>query len=176
MKVWLFLQRMDKGGTGGIFGWSYAQGVTVQECYNIGTITGIGGVGGIAGSIDSWHGGTMNITNSYNTGTIIRDTGACAGIVGGTGTNAEGIVSFTNCYNAGKMEYLNSVTNTAAYSICNYGTMTNVYYLENCGETVTTGTTAVTKEELKSEAFVKMLGEDVWKMSSKGYPVLQWEN
>lgn len=76
---------------GGIVGWSVADMLKIENCYNDATLYGIYGIAGLVGEINS-NNRSLTIENSYNSGTIKYDlssggspsaTGALVGYAGG---------------------------------------------------------------------------------------------
>mgnify|MGYP000068554959 CR=1 FL=1 len=102
------------GTAGGVSGYNYTGSIT--DCYNIGSVSGSeGNVGGVNGYND---GGT--ITNSYNAGSV---SGTERYVGGVSGYNDGGTI--TNCYNTGSSVsgsgYVGGVNGR------NQGTITNCY-------------------------------------------------
>lgn len=97
------------GWVGGIVG--EASATTIENCVNNGTVTAKGidsyfnGVGGIAGGTA----GTVNITNSYNTGAVSYKyrwssmEPSTGGIVGACKDSGKQVLTMTNCYSTGKI-------------------------------------------------------------------------
>ena len=104
------------GTAGGVSGYNYTGSIT--DCYNIGSVSGSeGNVGGVNGYND---GGT--ITNCYNTGSSVSGSG----YVGGVNGRNQGTI--TNCYNtssvSGKERYVGGVIGRNESN----ATITNCYY------------------------------------------------
>ena len=76
---------------GGVCGNNYTG--TITNCYNTGSVSGLGTLGGVSG-----YNYTGSITNCYNTGNV---SGSSGFVVGVSGYNYTG--SITNCYNAGSV-------------------------------------------------------------------------
>ncbi len=76
---------------GGMCGNNYTG--TISNCYNTGSVSGIGTAGGVSG-----YNYTGSITNCYNTGNVSGSSGFVGGV---SGYNYTG--SITNCYNAGSV-------------------------------------------------------------------------
>ena len=76
---------------GGVCGNNYTG--TITNCYNTGSVSGIGTAGGVSGYNDNG-----SITNCYNTGNVSGSSGFVGGV---SGYNYTG--SITNCYNAGSV-------------------------------------------------------------------------
>lgn len=162
---------------GVVEGTKYTAGVVGEAaCYNVlsvanlGTVVGGDYVGGVAG-----HSKYAKIDGVYNRGDISAKTR-----VGGiTGYNQEGVTS--SAYSTGKVDGDSLVGLMIGY---NYNTtMADYYYLKqgdqepfglNNGGGVATPKTA---EEMKSQEFAEILGEDFVYDSelNDGYPVLEWE-
>lgn len=162
---------------GVVEGTKYTAGVVGEAaCYNVlsvanlGTVVGGDYVGGVAG-----HSKYAKIDGVYNRGDISAKTR-----VGGiTGYNQEGVTS--SAYSTGKVDGDSLVGLMIGY---NYNTtMADYYYLEqgeqepfglNNGGGVATPKTA---EEMKSQEFAELLGDDFVYDSemNDGYPVLDWE-
>ena len=157
---------MTGGNVGGIVGDAYY--VTINNCYNTGSISAIGYGGGIIGHTDGYNtinncyntgmvwvqypydyaggiigGGGTIINNCYNTGHI--GCGDCYG--GGISGEGELDVIITNCYNVGY----------AYYGITRYGAdVTNSYYLNTC-VVEPGGGIPKTAEFMKIQEFVDLL-------------------
>lgn len=111
---------------------------TVTNCYNMGTVYGMGNVGGVCGE----NFGTL--TNCYNTGTVSTTTNTAYG--GGVcGNNACKII---NCYNTGKVS---GTSNVGALCGSDSGTVTKCYYLANCNAEGTTFDCIVGESKTASE-------------------------
>ena len=86
---------------GGVCGNNYTG--TITNCYNTGSVSGLGTLGGVSGYND-----TGNITNCYNTGNISGSSGFVGGV---SGYNSKGTI--INSYNAGSvsgLEYVGGVS------------------------------------------------------------------
>ncbi len=174
-----------KNYTGGLIG---AVGTaTIDQCANLGNITGNYGVGGIYATgggivINTYNAGTViggnnvggisgqaraNITNCYNTGRIIGGTG-----VSGVGYIAHSnTLTFANCWNAGE------IIGTADVGLVGESanetlTLSTCYYLDPSAKAnqAVNGVTAVTREELKTK--IAALGT-AWEADANGYPQLK---
>jgi len=154
--------------TGGIFG-HYCAG-TLKQAANHGNVEGKSYTAGIAGYI-----GQSTTENIYNLGNVVGST-----YVGGIfGHNQEGVTSAA--YSTGKVDGDSLVGLMIGY---NYNTtMADYYYLEQ-GEQEPFGlnngggvATPKTSEEMKSEEFAELLGEEfVYDPElNDGYPILKWE-
>ena len=143
---------------------------TISELSNSGDVIGEGGTGGIVSSMSY-----TKTTAVYNTGNIYGKD-----YVGGIiGYNNEGVTSAA--YSTGKVDGDSLVGLMIGY---NYNTtMADYYYLEQ-GEQEPFGlnngggvATPKTSEEMKSEEFAELLGEEfVYDPElNDGYPILKWE-
>ena len=98
---------------GGVCGNNYTG--TISNCYNTGSVSGIGTAGGVSG-----YNYTGSITNCYNTGNVSGSSGFVGGV---SGYNDGGTI--TNCYNTGSSVsgsgYVGGVNGR------NQGTITNCY-------------------------------------------------
>ena len=86
---------------GGVCGNNYTG--TITNCYNTGSVSGLGTLGGVSGYND-----TGNITNCYNTGNVSGSSGFVGGV---SGYNSKGTI--INSYNAGSvsgLEYVGGVS------------------------------------------------------------------
>ena len=162
---------------GAVSGLSYVGGIigevcngTISELSNSGDVVGEGGAGGIASSMSY-----TKTTAVYNTGNIYGKK-----YVGGiVGFNEEGVTSAA--YSIGKVDGDSLVGLMIGY---NYNTtMADYYYLEQ-GEQEPFGlnngggvATPKTSDEMKSEEFAELLGDDFVYDSelNDGYPILKWE-
>ena len=100
------------GSVGGVVGFAYE---TITNCYNTGSVSGIGSVGGVVGFAYE------TITNCYNTGSVTGTRDEVGGVVGRASD-----ATITNCYNTG------SVTGSGSYvgGVVGYAsdaTITNCY-------------------------------------------------
>ena len=158
-----------------------ASGTRIEECYNIGEISGKDNIGGIGGGIGN--GSNVGyIINCYNSGRIVGNR--IMGIVG----SGSGIKTIS-CYNLGELE------GTTKYGISNKGNIENCYYLANNG-TSTGNAVGVTNEEMKEKyvlldrAFTiddennvitisETEKQNVWikddKNKNSGYPIFNWQ-
>lgn len=100
---------------GGMCGNNYTG--TISNCYNTGSVSGIGTAGGVSG-----YNYTGSITNCYNTGNV----SGSSGFVGGVSGRNQGTI--TNCYNtssvSGKERYVGGVIGRNESN----ATITNCYY------------------------------------------------
>lgn len=108
---------------GGVCGNNYTG--TITNCYNTGSVSGIGTAGGVSGYNDNG-----SITNCYNTGNVSGSSGFVGGV---SGYNDGGTI--TNCYNIGSSVsgsgYVGGVSGDNSK-----GTITNCY---NTGSVSGTG-------------------------------------
>ncbi len=107
---------------GEVSGYSYVGGVvgqnggTVENCYNTGAVNSSGNyVGGVVGYNIS------SVTNCYNTGTVTGSGNSVGGVVG------YNISSVTNCYNTGNISGGNQVGGVVGE---NSGIVTDCYFLK----------------------------------------------
>ena len=82
---------------GGVCGNNYTG--TITNCYNTGSVSGLGNLGGVSG--DNY---TGSITNCYNTGNVSGSSGFVGGV---SGCNSKGTI--INSYNAGSVSGLEFV-------------------------------------------------------------------
>lgn len=104
---------------GGMCGNNYTG--TISNCYNTGSVSGIGTAGGASG-----YNYTGSITNCYNTGNVSGSSGFVGGV---SGYNSKGTI--INSYNAGSVSGLEYVGGVSGYN--DGGTITNCY---NTGSSV----------------------------------------
>ncbi len=107
---------------GGVCGNNYTG--TITNCYNTGSVSGLGTLGGV-----SVYNDTGSITNCYNTGNVSGSSGFVGGV---SGYNSKGTI--INSYNAGSvsgLEYVGGVSGinyTGSVSGINYtGSITDCY-------------------------------------------------
>ena len=101
---------------GGVCGNNYTG--TITNCYNTGSVSGLGALGGVNG----WNTGI--ITNCYNTGNVSGSSGFVGGV---SGYNSKGTI--INSYNAGSVSGLECV---GGVSGINYtGSITDCYNIGN---------------------------------------------
>ena len=106
---------------GGMCGNNYTG--TISNCYNTGSVSGIGTAGGVSG-----YNYTGSITNCYNTGNVSGSSGFVGGV---SGYNDGGTI--TNCYNVGSVGGSGYVGGVNGW---NKGIITNCY---NTGSVSGTG-------------------------------------
>ena len=83
---------------GGVCGNNYTG--TITNCYNTGSVSGLGTLGGVSGDNND----TGSITNCYNTGNVSGSSGFVGGV---SGCNSKGTI--INSYNAGSVSGLECV-------------------------------------------------------------------
>ena len=98
---------------GGVCGNNYTG--TITNCYNTGSVSGLGTLGGVSG-----YNYTGSITNCYNTGNVSGSSGFVGGV---SGYNYTG--SITNCYNAGSVSGNGNVGGVSGYNYT--GSITDCY-------------------------------------------------
>ena len=184
--------------TGGIVG-VVSGDSKIDKCYNLGTISNGANVGGIAGSLGfNRLGGTIGtgsgildsskvITNSYNTGNIYsnNDNSYVGGILGyfaprDTGGYVNYYKKIYNCYNTGNVngqKYVGRITGNDDIQCID---LQNCYYLADAqikGEEINGLGISKSKNDMKSDEFVKLLGDTYWSKDNKnannGYPIIQ---
>ena len=102
---------------GGVCGNNYTG--TITNCYNTGSVSGLGNLGGVSGNNY-----TGSITNCYNTGNVSGSSGFVGGV---SGSNSKGTI--INSYNAGSVSGLECV---GGVSGDNYtGSITDCYNIGN---------------------------------------------
>ncbi len=142
----------NSSAVGGVVGHLSANvEVTVENCYNMGSVSGKNNVGGIAGQIQDGH----TVKNCYNVGKIISDSESAGGIIG---------------YATRKNEVTGAYFEKGSAS-AGIGT--------NGDETVITAVEK-TADEMKSDELLDLLGEafkkDGYGFVNGGYPILTWQN
>lgn len=138
-----------KNNVGGMVGWTYGC-LTIEDCYNTGTITANAYAGGMVGLMQK-NGGNI-VKNCFNTGTIKGTQSGFSPAAGFIG-RVEETVSIENCYNIGK---INS-TGSNAFQIVHVktaglATVTNCYYLS----ATETGTSSDGANAVNSDALVEL--------------------
>ena len=98
---------------GGVCGNNYTG--TITNCYNTGSVSGLGTLGGVSG-----YNYTGSITNCYNTGNVSGSSGFVGGV---SGCNSKGTI--INSYNAGSVSGLECVGGVSGDN--SKGTITNCY-------------------------------------------------
>jgi hypothetical protein len=143
------------------YGFGSGSGLTIEDSYNAGAITGSRFASGIGGF-------DTIIRNCYNTGTVISkrtsDVGYATGIAFGSGSKVY------NSYNAGSVS---GMTTEYVAAIGVEGTISNSYYLDTSSAKGGAGAVAVTSAELK--ALAETLGDAFRENPDGGYPILAWQ-
>lgn len=98
---------------GGVCGNNYTG--TITNCYNTGSVSGLGNLGGVSG-----YNYTGSVTDCYNTGNVSGSSGFVGGV---SGDNSKGTI--INSYNAGSVS--GSEGNVGGVNGWNKGTITNCY-------------------------------------------------
>lgn len=160
--------------TGGVVGQTLA-GTSISECYNGGSVTASkGSVGGVAGYTAG-----CKVNSCYNVGSV--NCTAAAGNVGGIVGWFTGTVNLENSYNAGSVSGGKTIGAISGIGVDTQ--LVNCYYLTGTAQ-YASGTknfvgTSKSADEMKSELFVKTLGE-AFKADEDGlnggYPVLAWQS
>ena len=171
------------GYSGGIVGTVRDGGESIiSGCYNVGTIYGKGtALGGIVGHLDTTRSGTsVNVTveNCYNAGAVYGQY-SVGGIVG----QAQDGHTFRNCYNTGEVTAA-TADNAGGFA----GAVTRDNEIENgyfnsdvtpVGIPGDDGAVGKTASELRSDAFLTLLGEgykaDAYALVNGGFPLLLWQ-
>ena len=171
------------GYSGGIVGTVRDGGESIiSGCYNVGTIYGKGtALGGIVGHLDTTRSGTsVNVTveNCYNAGAVYGQY-SVGGIVG----QAQDGHTFRSCYNIGEVTAA-TADNAGGFA----GSVTRDNEIENCyfnsdvtpvGIPGDDGAVGKTASELRSDAFLTLLGEgykaDAYALVNGGFPLLLWQ-
>ncbi len=125
--------------TGGIVG-SIMYGVTVQNCYNTGSVTGTDfSTGGVVGDADAISSSTTSIQYCYNTGAVTGTT-AVGGVVGSTNDDASVYVRYS--YNVGTLSSTSGASSiggiTGEYS--SYSSFTQNFWKSGVGASYAHGT------------------------------------
>jgi len=197
---------LDDGLIGGVVGEAYvnssSSALTIEKCYNIGSISGSVRVGGILGGFrDSDHysdkyGYNITIVKCYNMGAVSGKfyIGGIAGSFGEYGSK------FENSYNAGAVSGNSSVggligrsygygypqksynvgtvtgsDNVDAITSSKYANNTNVYYLDT-GVTITSSVALTDAQMRYSSSFAGFDFDTVWEIGEAcrySYPVLK---
>lgn len=175
---------IDNGDTNGSSNSNYKGGIvgenrqsSIRECKNKGDVctpsTARAYAGGICGNLAS---GTGEIINCYNAGDVrkLGSAMSATGILACT-ENGNNNLTIENCYNIG------DVINYPIYSTTDkLDGITNCYYDAdtNTASSQEKNGTGLTTVEMKSAAFVTMLG-NAFKADTNnindGYPILSWE-
>ena len=102
---------------GGVCGNNYTG--TITNCYNTGSVSGLGNLGGVSG-----YNYTGSITNCYNTGNVSGSSGFVGGV---SGCNSKGTI--INSYNAGSVSGLECVGGVSGDN--DTGSITDCYNIGN---------------------------------------------
>ena len=164
------------GGTyiGGLFG--YANDASIQSVYNLSNVTSNDSyVGGIVG-----YGTGITLTNAYNRG-VVSGVSYVGGIVGYlSGSYYE--YNISNTYVTAQVS--GTGQNIGAISGCNYGSISNSYYLTGICQNSGSGT-SMALATMQNSAFVSLLNAsqspEQWKSdynppTNDGFPVLNWQS
>ena len=100
---------VDKKDAGGVV--AYVQGYNlttehtalIADCYNTGTVIGMGAVGGLLANTASLQSSKLTIRNCFNAGNIITSATSAGGIMGQTGSSVIKELNISSCYNAGQV-------------------------------------------------------------------------
>lgn len=161
---------------GGIAG-QVIENCFIDNCFNIGSVTGDAHVGGIAGNLDT----NSKITNCYNTSTITGNaTTQTSSQTGGIAGDVQNDSTVSNSYNIGNINGIQHVGGIVGFLRDTNGKIENCYYLENTvnnsNGNILPGTTVNTSNQLKS--CYTLLGnafkEDI-NIINNGYPILSWQ-
>ncbi len=163
--------------------------LTIQECFNKGTITAsTSNSGGIVG----YGYGLLNVLNCNNTGAV-RSTHATSvaingGILGNPGTSGAGkyFTAITNCYNTGAVTAVAAGSTLEAIAgllagtgASGTGSVVNSFYLNTLtGITNANGGTGVDASTLQGYASTldaTKWSSDVSPNKNNGYPILTWQ-
>lgn len=157
---------------GGMCGNNYTG--TISNCYNTGSVSGIGTAGGVSGYND---GGT--ITNCYNVGSV-----GGSGYVGGVNGWNKGII--TNCYNTGSVSgtgvnvggVIGRNESNASITNCYYGSTIYTGNAIGANDGTTEKVEGKTTEQFKTGEVAYLLqngqSEEIWgqTIGTDTYPVL----
>ena len=150
--------------------------VNIIQCFNSGIIKGNQNVAGLISSTN----GALNITSSYNTGSVTATaTGTYAG--GLLARHRAGTTNITNSYSAGTISSGTAANKgglvgyTAAAASLKYS---NSYYLSTTATSATSNvantTISRTKTQMQASTFATTLG-GAFKYVSGSYPQLTWQ-
>ena len=152
----------------------------IQYCYNAGTIKGKYAGGGIAASVAS----DMTIQDCYNSGNMGINSGSRGGIIGEIRSSATGC-SVLKCYNVGKISDYKGQTNIGGIigKLSNTGTtVANCYYINTytpgVGYGSTSGTLSETNTQMREQStFSGFDFVTVWTMEGNpNYPYPELRN
>ena len=126
----------------------------ITNCCNKGEVNGKNSAGGIVGDITD----TLHISNSYNWGRIISETGIAGGIGGKISVNINSINNYNTGIIQGKTK--GGIIGSKGYGSTN---IINCYYLSNVNQGVgnDSSISVINKDEkyLKSQEFVVLLNQ-----------------
>lgn len=157
---------VESGYASGIISSASVSG-EIYDCVNYGKISACNRAAGIIENIGS----SGKMVNCYNLGDIYSRTSIYGKPYGGLVVENKGNIS--SSYNVGKCYLGNNYKGCQIY-FENEGNIENTYFLN---QTLDDGT-VVTSEFMKSDDFLKMLGEGFTKSSlgeNNGYPMLRWQ-
>ena len=164
-------------GVAGILASCGVNGNVVKRCVNYGELSSNSGiVGGIIGQVED--GGTVSVKDCANFGKITSPTSA-GGIAALLSPSSFGPLNISNCYNNGDIDCLDNVH---PITLPVTGEMSaihidNSYYCSNKYTDEVQGATGKTTQEMKSDAFMKLLNngrKGPWVRSDDvngGYPL-----
>ena len=142
---------------GGIIGYTWNScnmSLEITNCCNKGEVNGKNSAGGIVGDITD----TLHISNSYNWGRIISETGIAGGIGGKISVNINSINNYNTGIIQGKTK--GGIIGSKGYGSTN---IINCYYLSNVNLGVgnDSSISVINKDEkyLKSQEFVVLLNQ-----------------
>lgn len=174
---------------GGIMGraasGSVSVGAVIKECFNAGTITMekfTVNPATIAAAGISAQNNYLRVSDCYNVGNVVNNSGNNAIITGGILGNVQvNGTSVVNCYSVGEVPSAaqNSKTGAivAAGALSATVTFTDCFYLSGLPDGVAGSGTALTDTELKTQAsYTNWDFTTVWKIdgaANNGYPTLQ---
>lgn len=158
---------------GGMCGNNYTG--TISNCYNTGSVSGIGTAGGVSG-----YNYTGSITNCYNTGNV----SGSSGFVGGVNGWNKGII--TNCYNTGSVSgtgvnvggVIGRNESNASITNCYYGSTIYTGNAIGANDGTTEKVEGKTTEQFKTGEVAYLLqngqSEEIWgqTIGTDTYPVL----
>ena len=191
--------------TGGIVGYAWSGTINIDQCSNVGTVTGStnGYAGGILGKANS--ASRTTVSNCYNTANV--SAGSFAGGINGNeapAKTADYLKNYYSCYNVGTVEAKNTggIFGDFRYSSSvkqNLNRLTDVFWAQEsstsmCYNGNDTGSKQIatksnvkkmTLETMQTRGFVSQLNNTdpgTWVYDSKtnpqngGYPMLAWES
>ncbi|MCC8082541.1 MAG: hypothetical protein LIO80_11160 [Lachnospiraceae bacterium] len=147
-------------------------GITIEGCFNVGTITGVVYAAGIVYDVN----GTMTIQDCYDVGTVSAVSEDSTTTVGGI-VAIGGTVNMANCYAAGA--YDADQAGAVAGYFTGSSTMSNVYYMGDSwwGSTITwTGTEPTSFTSFTDSVISGLNGNSAFQTSVSGdYLLLAWQ-